>query len=160
MLKLFALFNLGNLKQMMRRFPLPVVLVVVITLIFFLLNNRYDRNSGPIADVLSRSLLPLIVVFFFSIGVSFAVEGTGFSRRKKWLFQLIPLVFGVFLYFLLEGGLDDLRYSEGMSVVISFVGVLAFLFFAPYVTTPKVKNSLYYQYFYTLVQVFLFGFIL
>jgi hypothetical protein len=66
----------------------------------------------------------------------------------------------VVFYFHLEGGFFDGSYSNGISVGIAFVGIIAFLFFAPYLTTLKIKNTLYYQYFYTLAQVFLFGFVL
>lgn len=92
--------------------------------------------------------------------MTLSVENTTLSSIKKNLFQLISLVFGVLFYFHLEGGMFDSSYANGLSIALGFVGVLAFVFFAPYLTKLTTKNSLYYQYFYSIAQVFLFGFVL
>ncbi|MDR2415283.1 MAG: hypothetical protein LBD75_01340 [Candidatus Peribacteria bacterium] len=91
--KLFAFFNLVNLKQMVVRFPLPVVVVVVLTLLFLWLNNGNIPYDSATMEGVEKSIVSLMLVFFFSIGVSLAVEPTKLSSVKKSLFQLIPIVF-------------------------------------------------------------------
>jgi hypothetical protein len=67
MYKFFALFQLENLKQMVKRFPISVVLVVTITLIFFFLNNWGILYDDSMMVALHKSIATLILVFFFSI---------------------------------------------------------------------------------------------
>ncbi|MDR0369482.1 MAG: hypothetical protein LBH96_02925 [Candidatus Peribacteria bacterium] len=74
--------------------------------------------------------------------------------------QLIPLAFGVGFYLHLDEIGFNATYPSDMLIYLGFVGVLAFLFFAPYLTKPKTDNTLYYQYFCNLGQVFLFGIVL
>jgi hypothetical protein len=54
----------------------------------------------------------------------------------------------------------DISNTNTLSLVLGFVGVLALLFFAPYLTKLTVPNRLYYQYFLHISQVFLFGLVL
>jgi hypothetical protein len=93
MLKFFSLFNSANVKQMVVKFPLPVVVLVALTVLYLRLNNGAIPPNSMIMEFLEKSTVSLILVFFFSIGVSFAVASTKFSSVGKLLFQLIPLAF-------------------------------------------------------------------
>jgi hypothetical protein len=66
----------------------------------------------------------------------------------------------VLFYVHLDAGIFDISYSNTLSIILGFVGVLALLFFAPYLTKLTVKNHLYYHYFLKITQVFLFGIVL
>ncbi|MDR3169667.1 MAG: hypothetical protein LBU27_08240 [Candidatus Peribacteria bacterium] len=81
------------MKQMVVRFPVPVVVIVVLTLLFLWLHNGEIPNYSMTMEFLEKSTFSLILVFFFSIGVSFAVASRKFSSVGKLLFQFIPLVF-------------------------------------------------------------------
>ena len=67
MLKFFSFLDPKNLKQMFARFPLPVIVVIALTVVFFLLNNWDIPYAGTTMEVLGKSIIPLILVFFFSI---------------------------------------------------------------------------------------------
>jgi len=67
MLKLFTLFKLENLKQVVGRFPLPVVLIVIVSLLFFLLNNWNLSYDSPTLEMLQKGITTLILMFFLSI---------------------------------------------------------------------------------------------
>ncbi|MDR0607842.1 MAG: hypothetical protein LBG52_05920 [Candidatus Peribacteria bacterium] len=93
MQKRFTLFNLKHRKQMVMRFPLPVVIVGLLTLLFFWLNNGNVSYESTTMEFLEKSIVSLMLVFFFSIGMSFVGETIKCSQWKQALFQLIPLVF-------------------------------------------------------------------
>jgi hypothetical protein len=67
MLQFFALFNLENLKQMLRRFSLPVVFVVCIAVVFFLLANLNVSFGSVTMELLQKCAISLILTFFFSV---------------------------------------------------------------------------------------------
>jgi hypothetical protein len=60
----------------------------------------------------------------------------------------------------LDRGIFDIFNTNTLSLILGFVGVLALLFFAPYLMKLTIPNHLYYQYFLHLVQLFLFGAVL
>ena len=91
----------GSIEILLRRFPLPSLILVVLAGISFYGIN-IDTTPSPL---LLRLLLTGTVVFFFSTALILFLE----TLRKKplnLLFQIIPLLYGV-CFFLTVKPLSD-----------------------------------------------------
>jgi len=71
----------------MRRFPLPVILSLIITgIIVFLIAS--NTQNDYIATILVKIVISLSVVFFLSVGISlFCESDKKIDNFKKMLFQ-------------------------------------------------------------------------
>jgi hypothetical protein len=164
MIKFWALFRFENLKQIFARFPLSVILILMISGTLVWLQNEPSHQHNLVlaffSPHLEKLVISLIWMFFLSVGVALAVENSKLALRKKYLFQIIPLVLGILFFSHMDGNFYDSSPTNSAFILISFVGAFMFLFAAPYLTLPKIGNNIYYQYFQNLTQVFLFGFVL
>lgn len=108
-----------------------------------------------------RMILSGVATFFLSVGVSLHGESHATSRLQGYLLQTFPAVFGVLFYFGFSPNLDNER--NVVFFLLTFVGIVAYLFFAPFIKKLFAKNSTqetYYTFFYTIATVFLISFIL
>ncbi|MDR1987896.1 MAG: hypothetical protein LBQ24_03975 [Candidatus Peribacteria bacterium] len=60
------LLKLENLKNSIKRFPISFVLILVITILFFILNNFTSYNS-KYEEMLIKSIFASILAFFLSL---------------------------------------------------------------------------------------------
>lgn len=161
-----ALTNkLENLKNSIKRFPISYVLVLVITTLLFLWNNSSTYSDGTLG-ILEKSILSFTLVFFLSLWVYLSTEELKISNTKKSFYQLFPPAFWILFYLGLN--ISDIVFPLCLAWIISYV------FFAPYIkkllaiSTKKLtifgkteeENEIYYQYFYKIAIVFIFGFVL
>jgi len=106
-------------------------------------------------------ILSAIATFFLSVGVSLHVESYTGSRLQNYLLQVLPAAFGVLFYFGFSPNIDNERNI--VFFLLTFVGIVAYLFFAPFIKKLFAKDSTqetYYTFFYTVATVFLISFIL
>jgi hypothetical protein len=84
---------LENLRSITNRFPISVVLIVIMSGVWY-----YIVNESPDDVFFARLLFTLIVTFFISVGLTLFAE----TRKEKNIIRFLPLLsilYGVFFYF-------------------------------------------------------------
>lgn len=165
--KLFSLENLEkNIKNIWSRFPVSVIIILIIAGLFF---TKLHYNN-VIADLLNKKIavviLSLIATFIFSIWTYLSSENTNYSKLKRNLFQIIPIIFWISFYNIF--GFD----STLIFAFLSFAWIIAFVYFAPYLKNffpsqrgdvwkaeVAVSQTTFYTYFYNVSVVILTSFI-
>lgn len=155
--KLIWVLKLENFKNMILRFPVSFTMVLWITLLLFIYVKTWYPWSGY-ENILLKSTLTFSLMFFLSLGLYLACEDTKLTDNKKALFQVLPLLFWALFYYFFD--MDFRYYNNVIFYILSLTGISAFVFFAPFIKNFKkaCDNNLYYQYFYRMAIVFLFGF--
>ncbi|MDD3793929.1 MAG: DUF4153 domain-containing protein [Candidatus Gracilibacteria bacterium] len=159
MLNIFKLENLiENIKYIIIRFPLGV-LYIVINLLFLIIVTNFDLTN-IVENYFTKGIFSLIVTFFFSIGVYLTSEKYNLEKKKKCLYQIIPIIFGILFFSFFDNNPDD--FENIIFFILSLVGIIGYIFFAPFLkkcTLLKNENEVYYPYFYKISIVFLISFI-
>ncbi|MDR0860693.1 MAG: hypothetical protein LBO09_07115 [Candidatus Peribacteria bacterium] len=150
--------KLDHIKTTIARFPVAVLLTLVLSVLFFCLVH----SSSSRETQLMHGVFATVLTFFLSIGVGLKWEELAMKKGSTLIFQAITLVFGI---------LFSLRFAwsgEEQSVqlfVLLLTCVLSICFIAPFVVERKKEekadlNIPYSQYFLKFATVILFGFIL
>lgn len=159
MLKIFNLENLiQNLKNILIRFPLSI-LYIIINLILLIVVINFDL-SNEVETYFTKWIFTLIVTFFFSIWVYLTSEKYNLERKKKCLFQIIPIIFWILFFIFFNNDPDN--YENIIFFILSLAGIIGYIFFAPFFkkcTLLNNENQNYYPYFYKISVVFLISFI-
>ncbi len=160
---LFSSLSLVSLKdtfhRIMRRFPLPVILSLIITgIIVFLIAS--NTQNDYIATILVKIVISLSVVFFLSVGISlFCESDKKIDNFKKMLFQWAVLIFWVLFYLNMNTDIDN--FETIIYVILTLVWTASLILFSPFIShfwlDKKYKN--YFEYFYKISVVFLFTWI-
>ena len=154
-LKKFSIKNLQkSLIKTVTRFPLAVlisgaVFVLLVTLI------KFDDLSQHAEDVIGKSIVTLMVTFFFSVGVYLFSESRNASKIKQWSCQLFSVIFGGGFYLFLKQDIFERSVPETFVYVwVTFFGVLAFMFISSFVISiaqKKYSQKEFYIFSYQLV---------
>jgi hypothetical protein len=131
MKNIFSLLSRAHLESsistLWKRFPLPTLLVFVMTGIWL-----YVVNADPTGNFFLNILLSGVVTFFLSVGMTLFTETRKQNNIIKYL-PLLAILYGVSFYFTLE-----VRESLSLQSVTYFwlhlAGFLALMFFAPYIS--------------------------
>lgn len=161
-MNLLNLFRFENLKQhisrILKRFPVWVLLIVVITVLFFVL-TRWDLSSLTEETVL-KVIFSLILTFFLSIWVSFIWE-THKCKINSLLLQVFPFLFWILFYLSFSSNFDN--FDNILYFILTWVWIIWFLYISPFlkkVLTHEEISKEYYSYFYNISVVFLISTIL
>lgn len=159
MFKIFKLENLiENIKNIIIRFPLSVV-YIVINLLFLVIVINFDLTN-IVENYFTKWIFTLIVTFFFSIWVYLTSEKYNLEKKKKCLYQIIPIIFWILFFSFFDNNPDD--FENIIFFILSLVWIIWYIFFAPFLrkcTLLKNENEAYYPYFYKISIVFLISFI-
>ena len=157
MKKIFSGFSIenicNNLISISRRFPLCFVIIFFITGVFLLLTHG-DFSQKIESDIM-RLNLSLIITFFLSLWVYIAAESYSLSYIKKQAFQVWVLLYWMFFYLWFH--IDPNSFETPLYFIIQLIGIITFLFFAPYTQSIiwwKWEQDVYYRYFYRMATVF------
>ncbi len=143
-----------DIKYILHRFPISIIIVFLVSIIFFSLLHWNFRNETK--EILAKINLSLIIIFFFSIWTRFAYEWLN-NKKAKIIFDIISIIFWILFYFWLK---SDINNSENsIFFIITIIWIIWFLFFAPYLWVKKEQDN-YYWFFYNLSFVFFISFIL
>ncbi|MDD2907999.1 MAG: DUF4153 domain-containing protein [Candidatus Gracilibacteria bacterium] len=163
MKNILSFINLENLKNNIKnisvRFPVSVLLVIIVTTLF-ILTVHIDFLELTKTNIY-RVIFSLIVTFFFSVSVYISTESLNLENLKKNAFQIIPILFGIFFYISFKTTIDD--FENTVFFILSLSGILSYLFFAPYIKKiidKNIEQNTYYTYFYKISVVFLTAIIL
>lgn len=148
----FSIENFSkNVKAAFLRFPLSFFSSVVVFFIFIYL--IYNQNTTPqyLENILLKSILSIVTVYFLSIWIYFLDEKYKLTRFEICSTQLLSILFWVFFYFSFEQNLFNNIYSEELIyIIITFIWVISFIFFSPFLRNLKekrLKNDNYYSFF-------------
>ena len=166
-LKLFSSENLKkNLKNILDRFPVTIVIILITAGLFFTELHFHNDLKDVFNKNIVIAILSLILTFIFSIWVYLSTENNDFSKIKKNIFQLIPIIFGIWFFFTFTSDTDNIENI--IFFILSLIWIISYLFFAPYAATSLPlgetewgpKQSVFYTYFYNISVVILITFIL
>lgn len=148
-----------ELQKVFTRFPVWVLFIIIFSAILFTLSHGdflFITESH-----LARWAFSCVIWFFFSIGLYLYWESKDCSNTKKNLLQWIPVGYSLLYFWYFENNFESLEAMIFFS--ISMVGIIGFLFFAPYIKNiieNNGKQSIYYTYFYNISVIILTSFIL
>jgi len=163
MKKFLSIFNIENLKinleKIISRFPLSVIIVFIVSILFFI--NLHWNLIESSSEKVFKIIFCFIIVFFFGLWVYISWENNNFPKLKKNLLQFIPIGFWILLYNVFSNDLND--FENILFIILSSAGILFYLFFAPYIKNiieNRVDQNIFYTYFYNISVLFLMSFIL
>ncbi|MDD2870947.1 MAG: DUF4153 domain-containing protein [Candidatus Gracilibacteria bacterium] len=167
MKNIFSKFSIENfvlnVKSAFFRFPLSFVSSVLMFIILEYLVYNSDVLTQFSQNFILKSVLSLVTVYFLSVGIYLFAEKYSFNRLKTCLFQLFSVVFGVLFYFSFEQNLFNNFYSEELVyIIITFVGVISFVFVSSYLKSfyeKKFGNEEYYTFFNSISSKILMAFV-
>jgi Domain of unknown function (DUF4153) len=142
----------ATLTAVWRRFPLPTLIIIVLSGLWF-----YAVNIDERVEWIHRSIVTLIVIFFLSAALVLATEW------RKWRYiplftYLFPIVFGIFFY-LTTIDLYDANTELVTYIILTLSGFIASVFVAPFLiglmTRREEKTTHFYNYFIQVAWVFL-----
>lgn len=175
----FKIFSFKKIKNnliiVLKRFPISLFLIILLTILFFLLLHwNFDYN---IENNIIKWTLSIIMTFFFSLSFYLSLENfkgfdSSINKMRINLFQIIPLSFWVLFYFTFSSDIND--FKNFIFFLLTLSGIISYLFFAPYlklIFLPLKKEvpwkedrlledkSIFYTYFYNISVVILTSFI-
>ena len=124
--KLIQMDIRATLSVLMKRFPLPVVLVIAVSLLWF-----YVVNVSDTEDWTYRTIITGIVVFFLATAVSLLHEHVKMTRVVSLATWAVPLIFGLCFYLAIDGIYDG-DIEPVTYTVLSLTAFAASLFVAPF----------------------------
>lgn len=161
-MNILKMFRFENFKQhiacILTRFPIWVILVVVITILFFIV-TRWEL-SLVMQETVWKAIFSLILTFFLSVWVSFIWE-THKHKFNSHLLQVFPFLFWVLFYLNFSSNFDN--FDNILYFILTWVGIIWFLYISPFlkkVFTQEEVSKEYYSYFYNISVVFLISTIL
>lgn len=150
--------NFSNFKKTLLetlvRFPLSV-LIVFSVFSLFIMQIAHDDLSLSTRNLINKSILSLIVVFFFSLAIYFFAETEKFPNKNTKYYQLLTVLFGGLYYHFFEENLFANMSSEIMVyIILTLLGIFAFVFFAPFVLSffkKELSQDNFYIFSYNLI---------
>lgn len=144
--KLIQMDIRATLSALMKRFPLPVVLVIAVSLLWF-----YVVNVSDTEDWVYRTIITGIVVFFLATAVSLLHEQVKMTRVVSIATWMIPVIFGLCFYLAIDGiydgDIEPITYT-----ILSLTAFAASLFVAPFLPGLmkwKEENTTHFSNYFT-----------
>lgn len=165
MMNFFKKIHVGNirtiLQEVIARFPLATFLSVVVSATLVYLVARENTIDKHTQTVLLNTVVTCAVSFFLSVSLSLFGESEKCTGARRFVPQLVVIIFGAFFYSTLDGYTFE-SFEAGVFILLTLAGFLSLLFVAPFVRrilTRKYDQDVYYGYFYRTSLVFLFSMI-
>ena len=154
-MKLFNFLKLWEqLRTTARRFPLAIIITLLVTVILISVVHSTSNN----ADVLVQIIWALMITFFLSVWVTIHSENIkNISQRKKHALQGLCVIFGGLFFWQFNGDLDI--FENALFFLLSLIGVLGYIFSAPYLQKKIFHPEVYYNYLYSTLSAFILAFI-
>ncbi|NDK07936.1 DUF4153 domain-containing protein [Candidatus Gracilibacteria bacterium] len=157
MRNIFKSFSIDNFKESIKnivsRFPITLVVILLTCILFFLLiHSGFTQNTE---NNIARAIFSLIITYFFSVGVYITSEKLDFDERKKYIYQLIPIMFGVSFFIGFDKDIGN--FNNIVFFILSLTGIISYIFIAPYTQELLInlKQGVYYSYLFKISVVFL-----
>ncbi len=165
MANIFQKINIGNIRMTLQevsvRFPLALVLSLVVTGILWYL-TMFERSVDTHTQaLLIKVVITCVVSFFLSVSMSLLSESEKCPGFRRYLSQVVVVLFGAFFYSTLDGYASQ-SIESIVFIFLTLSGFLSLLFVAPFmrrILSRKYDQDVYYAYFYRTSLVFLFSMI-
>lgn len=147
--KLIQMDIRATLSTLWKRFPLPVILVFIVSWLWIYVVN-IDHNQ----DWSYRTIITGIVVFFLAVAVSLLHEQVKMTRVVNIATWLAPMIFG-FCFYLSIDGIYDGDMEAVTYTALSLSAFFASLFVAPFlpqIWTRKTENTTHFSNYFTQVS--------
>lgn len=148
----------SSLTQMRQRFPFPIWISIIVTLLFFYLIG--DGIYLWTNEFVWKIILTGIYTFFLSLAVTLINESINTQNNKCFLWQIGVLSFWAIFYYFFPEEIDSSESIVFFS--LSLAGTVSSVFIAPYlqyILKLKYKEKSFYVYFYNISVVFFLTFI-
>jgi Domain of unknown function (DUF4153) len=139
----------ATLSALWRRFPLPVLLILALSLIWL-----YVVNIDHSQDWSYRTIVTGIVVFFLATAVSLLHEHVKMSRIVSLATWMAPVIFGICFYLYVDG-IHDGDIVHITFTALSFSAFFASLFVAPFlpqIWARKTENTIHFSNYFTQIS--------
>lgn len=147
--KLIQMDIRATLSGLMKRFPLPVVLLIAVSLLWF-----YVVNVSDTEDWVYRTIITGVVVFFLATAVSLLHEQVKMTRVVSIATWMIPVIFGLCFYLAIDGiydgDIESITYTA-----LSLTAFAASLFVAPFLPGLmkwKEENTTHFSNYFTQIS--------
>ncbi len=145
----------SSLEILRRRFPLPTLVVLLLTWSLLYLITTETESA-----VVTKIIFTSIVVFFFSMWMNLFLETVGNHRKAKYL-NIIPILYGIAFYYTIDP-IGDWWYESFIYFTLHLVGFISFILFSPYLKDlfyGKLSSTEYTNYFSRTAWMFLMSWI-
>lgn len=157
MKNIFKSLNIENFKttiaNVISRFPITLIVIILTSFLFFIIVN-WTLTTNTENDIF-RAIFSLIITYFFSVWVYLTSEKLWFQTNKKYLCQLIPILFWISFFIWFDRDLST--FNNVVFFILSLTWILSYIFIAPFTKDLllELKQSVYYSYFFKISVVFL-----
>jgi len=144
MIDFFKKINIENFKLaifgVFKRAPLSVILsmfafIIIVAMI------RVEDMSQSLENSLLKAIFTLSLSFFFSVAMYLLAESKNIERLKKWLYQILTLIFGLLFYYFFEKNIFTNPETEMIVyIVLTSIGIISFIFIASFICKLRAKN--------------------
>lgn len=160
----FFWINYTNFKVaifgVVRRFPLVVVLLLVLSLLLLIQLNVVDLSQYT-RSLINRWVFSIVITFFLGVWIYLKWESLGFSDFKKIVADFWVIVFWILFFMWFKHNIDNI--DNFIFFALTLAWIIAFLFVAPFlkkIIKGELNEKVYYSYFYNISVIFLISFIL
>lgn len=157
MKNIFQFLSFENFKKIIinviSRFPITLLVIILTSILFFLVVNwSFTQNTE---NDIYRAIFSLIITYFFSVWVYLSSEKLWFEQNKKYIYQLIPILFWIWFFIWFDKDLSS--FNNIVFFILSLTWIISYIFIAPYTKELllNLKQGVYYSYFFKISVVFL-----
>lgn len=128
------------IKNIFRRFPLPAIFSIMAFSIFIYVIRFNSELSQSTEEILMKVFVTFAISFFFGIAWYLYTESRAVESPRKHYYQFITLIFAALFYFFFDEGLFSSFQAETVVyIILTIIGVTAFLFIAKYFQKYKLR---------------------
>ncbi len=157
MKNIFQSLSLANFKNtissVVTRFPVTLIVIFLTSVLFFIVVNWvFTQNTE---NDIYRAVFSLIITYFFSVWIYMTSEKLWFKTNKKYLFQLIPILFWIWFFIWFDRDLEN--FNNLVFFILTLTWIISYIFISPYIRELllELKQSVYYSFFFKISVVFL-----
>ncbi len=141
-------------KNTCYRFPLGVVIIALLSIIFIYVVHSDSENIEILLQIVSS----LILTFFFSIWLVIHGENIkNISQIKKYTLQSIAIIFWILFFCQFNGDLNS--FENIIFFILSLLWIIGYVFSAPYLQKKVYPAEVYYNYLYSTLSAFISAYI-
>jgi hypothetical protein len=146
MLGILKKINVENFKKSLMEiyscFPLSALISLLAFILIVTILRFSDVLNQDFENILLKLFISLAIGFFFSLSLYSYAESREFKKSKKNFYQIFTFIFILLFYYFFDEGLFSGDQAEtAVYIILTIIGVVAFLFIARYMEKFSVKTS-------------------
>lgn len=117
-----------TIKKVIDRFPVTLIVIFLTSLLLFMIVHWWFTANTE--NNILRSIFSLIITYFFSIWIYLTSEKLWFLSSKKYLLQLVPILFWISFFIWFDKDLGN--FNNIVFFCLSLAWIISYIFIAPY----------------------------